>query len=104
MARTHSWLLEGMRKVRAGLGAIIASVLVAAFAAAQQGHNAQQGYTLFGSFQGGDIDSVNLSNGNLVLQGPLWRVPQRGGKLDLDYFFLYNNKSYFVNCSLSDPD
>jgi RHS repeat-associated protein len=36
------------------------------------------GFTPFGSYHGGDVDSVNLSNGFLNLHIPLVSVPQRG--------------------------
>ncbi len=70
---------------------------VACSAPAQQEPNLEQGLRPHGSYQGGNIDAVNLSNGNVTVKTDLWRVPQRGGKLDLDYFWMYNNKSFFVN-------
>ncbi len=43
------------------------------------------------SYQGADIDSVNLATGNLSLHIPLISYPQRGGKLHLDYFIAYSS-------------
>jgi RHS repeat-associated protein len=49
----------------------------------------EQGFKPFGSFQGGNIDSVNLLNGYVNLHIPLVSYPQRGGKLHLDLFLNY---------------
>src|SRR5260221_2727019 len=68
---------------------------------AQEQPNLEQGLRPYGSYHSGDIDNVNLSNGNLSVQKGLWQVPQRG-KLDLDYFFTTNNKNYFIN-QMCDP-
>src|SRR5579864_3044335 len=46
----------------------------------------EQGLKPFGSFQGGDIDNVNLLNGYVNLHIPLVSYPQRGGKLHLDLY------------------
>ncbi|MFZ0634436.1 MAG: RHS repeat-associated core domain-containing protein [Candidatus Acidiferrales bacterium] len=43
------------------------------------------------SYQGADIDSVNLATGNLSLHIPLISYPQRGGKFHLDYFIGYSS-------------
>jgi hypothetical protein len=52
-----------------------------------------QGLKPYGSYGGGDIDSVSLSSGNLVLHIPLLSFPQRG-KLTSDYFLTYNSEMW----------
>jgi hypothetical protein len=47
------------------------------------GPEIQQGMTPYASFQDGEIDSVNLGSGNVVIHTPLVSYPQRGGKLRL---------------------
>jgi hypothetical protein len=49
----------------------------------------EQGFKPFGSFQGGDIDTVNLLNGKIGLHIPLFSYPQRGGVLNIDYHLDY---------------
>ena len=43
------------------------------------------------SYHGGDIDSINLSNGRLALNFPLLTYPQRGA-LHLSFNLMYNNQ------------
>lgn len=62
------------------------------FAFAQADVNVEQGTKPYGSYMGGDIDSVSLTNGNLNLHIPLVSYPQRGGRLKLEFFLRYNNK------------
>ena len=59
-----------------------------------QGNNADValGLTPYQSFHGGDIDAVNLTNGNLFVKIPLISYPQRGGKLNLGFSFVANGK------------
>jgi len=54
--------------------------------AAQQSANLEQGLKPFGTYRGGNLDSVSMTNGNLTLHIPLVSYPQRGGKLRLDFF------------------
>ncbi|HXE90757.1 MAG TPA: hypothetical protein VNK82_07325, partial [Terriglobales bacterium] len=58
--------------------------------------NLEQGLKPYGQYQGGDIDSVSLTSGNLVLHIPLVSYPQRGQNLTLDFQIVYNNKSWEV--------
>lgn len=62
---------------------------------AAQDPNLQTGLTLYGSFRGGDVDSVNLNNGNVSLHAPLVSFPQRG-KLGLSFSLVYNNKGWYT--------
>jgi RHS repeat-associated protein len=52
------------------------------------------GLGAYQSFHGGDIDNVNLQNGNLVVRIPLISYPQRGSKLKLTYSLVWNGKPY----------
>jgi RHS repeat-associated protein len=49
----------------------------------------EQGFKPFGSFQSGDIDSVNILNRELNLHIPLYSLPQRGGKLHMGFYLPY---------------
>jgi RHS repeat-associated protein len=51
----------------------------------------EQGMKPYGSFHGGDLDQVNLSNGHLELRIPILSYPQRGGRLKLNFIVRYHN-------------
>lgn len=59
----------------------------------------ETGLKPFQSYLGGQIDSVNLGNGNLTLHIPLISYPQRG-KLQLAFFVRYNNKAFVAKTVL----
>jgi len=52
-----------------------------------------QGTNPYSSYHGGDIDSVSLANGSLILHIPLISYPQRG-KLNLGFYIAYDNHTY----------
>ena len=54
----------------------------------------EQGIKPYGSYHGGDIDSISMVNGGLSLHIPLISWPQRGGKLQLEFGIVYNNPIY----------
>lgn len=54
------------------------------------------GITPYGSYYGGDLDSVNLGNGNLTLHIPVVSYPQRGGQLGVSFSIKYNGKNVRV--------
>src|SRR5437016_14328101 len=89
--------------------ALLVLFITASSCLGQQQPDLERGLKPYGSFQFGNIDVVNLSNANLTVLGPLWSVPQRGGKLNLKYSFGYNDKGWqvftfcgaFDNCSSS---
>jgi hypothetical protein len=54
------------------------------------------GLTPYASYHGGDIDNINLSSGNLVVNTPLLAYPQRGNALRLSFDLMYNGKPYQV--------
>ncbi len=61
---------------------------------AQTDVNLEQGLSPYGSYMSSNMDSVSLTNGNLMVHIPLVSYPQRGGRLHLSFFLRYNNKGY----------
>lgn len=72
---------------------LIAIPFIASACWAQQTADVQQGLPPYSTFQGNDIDSVNLLNGKLSLHVPLISYPERGGKLHVGFFLSYQNTS-----------
>jgi RHS repeat-associated protein len=71
---------------------------------AQDDPNFEIGLKPFGSYQMGNIDTINLSNGSLGVDIPLLSYPQRGGKLTLDFTLHYfNGSSYQIQACYSEP-
>src|SRR5690348_15745138 len=71
------------------------------FAVAQNDPSLDTGLKPYGSYHGGDLDSVSLTNGNLTLHIPLAGYPQRGN-LGYTPRIIYNSKGgwYVVpNCN-----
>jgi len=62
---------------------------------AQDPDGIQQGIKAYGTYRGGDIDTVSMTNGNVIVHIPIASYPQRG-KLNLSYSLLYNNKGFFT--------
>ncbi len=60
-------------------------------AGAQQHPNTARGFGSSGSFSGGDLDSVNLFNGNLVIRLPIGPAYPVNGKLSYQLSLIYNN-------------
>ena len=60
----------------------------------------EAGFKPYGSYHGGDLDSINLSTGNLMLHIPVVGYPQRG-EISYTAQLIYNNKgwSVFSNCN-----
>src|SRR6266849_1811706 len=77
------------------VGALI-FVLVAASLTWGQVDTPDRGFRPFGSYQLSDIDSVNLTNGNLILHIPIVSYPQRGDLPPLSLSLRYNNPSWSV--------
>ncbi len=78
------------------LFALVMLLLSSEVASAQTDINMEQGLKPYGSYMGGNIDTVSLSNGNLMLHMPLVSYPQRGGRLKLSFFLRYNNKGFHI--------
>jgi RHS repeat-associated protein len=83
------------RLLLSALLVVIATCVPAALAQAP-GPEIQQGMTPYASFQGGEIDSVNLGSGNVVIHIPLVSYPQRGDKLRLAFKFFDTNKGWYI--------
>jgi len=60
------------------------------------------GLTGYESYHGGDIDSVNLSNGAPVIHIPVLSYPQRGGQLGVSFSSTHNGKEMQV-VKICDP-
>lgn len=89
--------------MRASRLLIVGVVVMLAFvsAMAQNDPSLDTGLKPYGSYQGGDLDSVSLTNGNLTLHIPLAAYPQRGS-LGYSPRIIYNSKGgwYVVpNCN-----
>src|SRR5215510_11173972 len=63
---------------------------------AQTNPNLEIGLKPYGSFEGGSIDNVSITNGNLILHIPLLSYPQRGS-LPGEIHLVYNDKKWTVN-------
>jgi hypothetical protein len=61
---------------------------------AQMGPNLDEGLKPFGSFQGGNIDTVSMTSGNVTVHIPIASYPQRGGKLDQQFYLRMNSKGW----------
>jgi RHS repeat-associated protein len=61
-------------------------------ASAQDLSGLEQGLKPYGSYRGGDIDSISTVNGNLTLHIPLISYPQRGGKIHFGFSVVYKNQ------------
>ena len=84
-------LFAGVRRLRATVAFL---TLMSLYSAAQTTPNLEVGYTLFGSFHGSEMDSVNLNNRKLELHIPLLSYPQRGGKLHFGFYLHYSGPVY----------
>lgn len=62
---------------------------------AQNNPNVDQGMKPYDSWHGGDLDSVSLTNGGLVLHIDLAAFPQRGN-LDLKFTVRHSSKQWYV--------
>ena len=80
-----------MKNRRLTLLSFVFLLLSAQTLRAQTSTTFDQGVNPYSSLHGGDIDSIVLSNGNLLLHVPLISYPQRG-KLHLGFFAAYDNR------------
>src|SRR5581483_5408360 len=77
-----------------GVLAILAST-VSVFGQTQP--NLDNGYKPYGSYDGSNIDTINLQNGNLMLHIPLpFSYPQRGGRLTSTNVLSVSSKAWNV--------
>jgi len=77
-------------------GAILFTLIAASLSWGQMPDIPDKGFRPFGSYQLSDIDSVNLTNGNLILHIPIVSYPQRGNVPPLSLSLRYNNPRWSV--------
>jgi hypothetical protein len=80
-------------RVLAVAGLILAGSLAVM---AQTSPDLEQGIKSYGSYHGGSLDHISLSNGNLFFQAGLLSYPQRGGELAYPIVLRYNNENYTI--------
>lgn len=85
---------SGGRMKRSGFLLLLALSFVSP-SSAQTNLDEQQGFKPYESWHGGDLDSVSLTTGGLMLHVPLTSFPQRG-TLDLNFSIIYNNKQWGI--------
>jgi RHS repeat-associated protein len=83
------------------LALAIGTLLLSGSVRAQDLPEFEIGLKPFGTYHGGSIDSVSITNGNLTIDMPLFSYPQRGGKLKKSLDMIYNNKGwkYVTTCN-----
>ena len=86
------------------LGLSVCSVTLCMPALSQQVADLEQGYKPYGSYHGGNIDQVSMTNGNLILRIPLTSFAQRG-RISNDEILTYSAKNYATTqqCTQSAP-
>jgi RHS repeat-associated protein len=82
-----------VRAIAAALWLAMA-LLASIDAPAQTPPDLEQGLKPFGSYHGGALDTVSLTNGNLFFQADLFTYSQRGGELTYPIVLRYNNKVF----------
>src|SRR5579872_337030 len=85
--------LGKVKVLAAGLAIMVLGVISVT---AQTNPNLESGTHNFGSYHGGDIDSVNLVHGGVDVKIPLTSYPQRGGHLAMENFFQNSGKKWGV--------
>lgn len=84
------------------IGWLVAPLMIIWFApsaVAQENQVYETGLNPYQTYQGGNIDSINLFNRGLNVDIPLISYPQRGGKLHLDFDLHYLNQGNWYNCT-----
>lgn len=81
--------VEAALRVRVVLLSIL-FLVNALYAHGQDPAGLEQGIKLFGSYDGGNIDTVSMVNGSLSLHIPLVSYPQVGGKLKVGFSIIYS--------------
>src|SRR5579859_2944940 len=77
-------------------GAVLLTLVVASLSWGQMPDIPDKGFRPFGSYQLSDIDSVNLTNGNLIVHVPIVSYPQRGNMPPLSLSVRYNNPRWAI--------
>src|SRR5215467_10376869 len=71
-----------------------AIILFSVFALAQVSPDLDQGMKPYGSYHGGNLDHISMSNGNLFFHADLLSYSQRGGELAYPIELQYNNENF----------
>jgi hypothetical protein len=79
------------KRISYAISILLAMMIFPGVAAAQNPQDFNSGLTPYQGFHGGDIDSINMANGNVNLRIPLISFPQRGGALRLNFVLNYNS-------------
>ena len=58
--------------------------------------NAAQGASPYAVYNVGDIDNVNILNGNVFVKIPLLSYPQRGKDLTMNFYIYANDKQWYI--------
>lgn len=82
------------------IGVVALTPLLAAISVFGQDPHNLTGFPLSGVFQGSEIDTVQLNNGNLHIEIPIWSTKGRG--LDVGYKFIYDSKSWYYSLACDD--
>src|SRR5690242_20363671 len=86
-----------MKSIKLTIWMLLAALVTATSPAlAQDIPEFETGLKPYGTYHGGDIDNVSLTNGNLAIVAPLWSYPQRGGKLNWDFSLIANAKNWEI--------
>ena len=81
------------------LGLLVIGIAASISSQAQSAPDLENGFKAYGSYDGSNIDSVNLMNGNLMLHIPLPSTyPQRGGALNDKSLLTVTSKQWQVQC------
>src|ERR1051325_7788616 len=86
--------MNSLRLASLALVAILLTCAVPSFA--QTDPNLEQGLRPYGSYEGGNIDAVSLTNGNLYINHTLFDYAQRGNQ-HVEVSLRYNNKIFQVH-------
>ncbi|HET9281362.1 MAG TPA: RHS repeat-associated core domain-containing protein [Candidatus Angelobacter sp.] len=78
------------------LYACLCFITLSIYCAAQENPNLDNGIDPYGSYHGGQIDSVSVINGGLTLHAQVTSYPQRGS-LNVDYYLIVNSKNWQVS-------
>ncbi|OAI56907.1 hypothetical protein AYO50_00295, partial [Acidobacteria bacterium SCGC AG-212-P17] len=70
------------------------------FLLAQSALNLENGFKPYGSYDGSNMDTVNLLNGSLMMHIPVYpEAPQRGGKIVLNYILYASTARWTTSCT-----